>query len=130
MENNQLIMTEVDYQKLSFVANRANSETAELLQGELDRAAIVHRDQLPLDVVSMNSTVHFKDLNSGESFIMTLVYPDQANISENKISILAPVGAALIGLRAGQTISWPIPKGGERKLEITSVVHQRDSSAV
>ncbi|MEZ0393359.1 MAG: nucleoside diphosphate kinase regulator, partial [Pseudobdellovibrionaceae bacterium] len=105
-------MTQTDYQKLSSLIDFADPVTAELLQEELDRAAVVLTDQLPQDVVTMNSKVEFKDLDSGEDFVMTLVFPENANIKENKVSILAPVGAALIGLRVGQTMSWPTPRGG------------------
>lgn len=124
MENqDNVILTQADFQKLSQLISIARTEIAELLEGELNRAAIVPDDQLPRDVVAMNSVVGFKDLDSGKESTITLVYPHEANIAENKISILAPVGSALIGLRVGQVIHWPVPNGKEKKFQVVSVMH-------
>lgn len=127
MNNDQLTMTENDFQKLSALVDFADPVTSELLQEELDRASVVSTDQLPADVVTMNSRVEFRDLDSRKSFVMTLVFPEQANIEENKISILAPVGAALIGLKVGQVMSWPVPRGGKKRLQVVSVVYQPEA---
>lgn len=77
---------------------------------------VVANDELPADVVSMNSKVSFKDLDTEKESVVTLVYPQDANIDEGKISIFAPVGSALIGLRVGQVINWPLPHGKEKKI--------------
>lgn len=84
---------------------------ADLLEEELSRAAVVHDEELPGDVVSMNSTVKFQDLEGGKETVVTLVYPPDSDIENNQISILTPVGSALIGLRVGQVIDWPFPQG-------------------
>lgn len=128
MENqNNLILTQADFQKLSSLIAVADHETAELLEEELSRASVVEDDQLPKDVVSMNSTVRFQDVESGKETIITLVYPNEANIEQNKVSILAPVGAALIGLRVGQVIQWPVPHGKEKRFKVISVLSQHES---
>lgn len=128
MENqNNLILTNADFQKLSSLINSDNSKVAELLEEELGRASVVAEEELPKDVVSMNSKVCFQDLETGKQTIITLVYPHEANIEENKISILAPVGSALIGLRVGQTIQWPIPNGKEKTFKVVSVLSQQVS---
>lgn len=122
-DDSKLIITENDFQKLSSLVAISDSEVAELLEEELARASVVAPDRLPSDVVSMNSKVGFIDLDTGKESIVTLVYPHEAKIEENKISILAPVGSALIGLRVGQVINWPLPHGKEKKLQVVSVAN-------
>lgn len=118
-----LTLTTRDYEKLTSLVNITHSEASELLEEELTRATIVADDQLPSDVVAMNSKVNFKDLDTNKESEVILVYPHDANIEENKVSILAPVGSALIGLKVGQTIKWPMPNGKEKNLQVTSVTH-------
>ena len=84
------------------------------LAGELRRARVVPGAQLPPDVVTMNSTVRLRDLETGEEETYTLVYPADADIAENKLSVLAPVGTALLGYRAGDVVEWPVPAGVSR----------------
>jgi regulator of nucleoside diphosphate kinase len=129
MENqDNLILTKADFEKLTSLINTANADTAELLEEELNRASVVADEDLPADVVSMNSKVRFQDLESERETIVTLVYPHDANIEENKISILAPVGSALIGLRVGQVIQWPVPNGKEKRFKVLSVISQPESA--
>ena len=84
------------------------------LDGELRRARVVPRSNLPRDVVSMNSTVRLRDLETREEETYTLVYPADADIGENKLSVLAPVGTALLGYRTGDVVEWPVPAGVSR----------------
>lgn len=84
------------------------------LDGELRRARVVPRPQLPPDVVTMNSTVRLRDLETREEETYTLVYPADADIGKNKLSVLAPVGTALLGYRAGDVVEWPVPAGVSR----------------
>ena len=125
-----LILTQADFQKLSSLLSSAQPEIAELLEEELGRATIVSNDKLPEDVVSMNATVSFQDLDTRKESVVTLVYPHEANIDENKISILAPVGSALIGLRVGQIINWPVPNGKEKRLKVISVLYQPEAKSI
>ena len=81
------------------------------LAAELRRARVVPRAQMPEDVVAMNSTVRVRDLETGEEDTYTLVYPHEADIEANKLSVLAPVGTALLGYRAGDVVEWPVPAG-------------------
>lgn len=94
------------------------------LEAELLRADILEPRQMPGNVVTMNSTVRFKVLTSGEDFTYTLVYPKDMDSSSNKISVLAPVGSALLGLSQGDEIEWPAPGGGLLKVRIEEVVFQ------
>lgn len=97
------------------------------LAGELRRAKVVPRSQLPSDVVTMNATVRMRELATGEEETYTLVYPDEADIEANRLSILAPVGTALLGYRAGDVVEWPIPAGITRFL-IEEVLFQPKSA--
>jgi len=94
------------------------------LQAELDRANIVAPTEMPHDVVTMNSTVVFQIASSSAEFALTLVYPNDIGDGAGKISILAPVGSALLGLREGDEISWPKPGGGLLNVRILKVVYQ------
>lgn len=93
------------------------------LRAELDRAEVVEPQAIPPDVVTMNSTVRFA-LESGEEFCLTLVYPKDMDGSADRISVLAPVGSALLGLSAGDYIEWPRPGGGLMRVRIVEVVYQ------
>jgi len=94
------------------------------LLAELDRADIVAPEEIPENVVTMNSTVTFKEVNSGKEFSLTLVYPHSKSTAEASVSILAPVGSALLGLREGSQIEWPKPGGGKLTVEIIKVIYQ------
>jgi regulator of nucleoside diphosphate kinase len=103
------------------VADRHPVVSALLLE-ELDRAEILPSYEIPADVVTMGATVAFTVEETGEQRTVELVYPKDADIAQNRISILTPVGAGLLGLRVGQTISWPDRAGQERLLRIESVL--------
>lgn len=118
------IITRTNYEKISAILQIAPREMADLLEEELSRAAVVHDEELPGDVVSMNSTVKFQDLEGGKETVVTLVYPQDSDIENNKISILTPVGSALIGLRVGQVIDWPFPHGKKKQLKVIAVMSQ------
>lgn len=94
------------------------------LEAELARADIVEPKHVPPTVVTMNSTVRFRVASSKEEFSLTLVYPKDLDASGDKISILAPVGSALLGLSQGDDIEWPNPGGGTLKVHIEEVVYQ------
>lgn len=83
----------------------------ESLQNELDRAHVVDASAIPHDVVTMNSQVRIEDVDTGMENVFTLVFPSDASIPEKKLSILAPIGTALLGSRAGGTVDWPVPAG-------------------
>lgn len=98
------------------------------LEDELSRAISVPSEKIPADVVTMNSKVRFKDEVTGEESEVTLVYPQEANADEGRVSILAPVGAALLGLSIGQAIEWTMPTGRKRKFKIISVLFQPEAA--
>src|SRR5690606_27243040 len=94
------------------------------LRAELDRADIVEPNEIPPSVVTMNSTVRFALHGSSETFSLTLVYPKDADGKADCISVLAPVGSALLGLSAGDDIEWPGPGGAQIRVRIVEVVYQ------
>ncbi|GIK34414.1 MAG: hypothetical protein AMXMBFR45_13250 [Gammaproteobacteria bacterium] len=94
------------------------------LEEELARAEIVDPKDLPPTVVTMNSTVRFEVESSSEEFRLTLVYPKDVDASGTTISILAPVGSALLGLSQGDSIEWPKPGGGTLRVRIKEVAYQ------
>lgn len=116
-----LFISERDYQSLLPLIEKYDTPAAEALDNELGRAKIVRNTELPVDVVAMDSQVTFIDLDTAEESTVTLVYPANANIEQMKISILSPVGTALIGLRVGGKIDWPLPSGKIRHLQVVAV---------
>lgn len=122
LNNEKPIITQSNREKIATILPMAREDIAALLEEELERANIVSDEELPTDVVSMNSTVKFLDLETEKESIVQLVFPQDANMVENKISILTPVGSALIGLRAGQTINWPFPNGKVKQLKVIAVM--------
>lgn len=94
------------------------------LEAELERAEIVDSTAIPSTVVTMNSTVKFRISSSSEEFRLTLVYPKDVDESGQTISILAPVGSALLGLSQGDEIEWPKPGGGTLKVLIEEIIYQ------
>lgn len=99
-----------------------------ILRKELERATIVDPDKVPPDVVTMNSTAQVVDIDSGESYDLTLVYPRDADGDPGKVSVLAPVGSAILGLRVGDSIQWPMPGGTQRALRIAAISYQPEAS--
>jgi regulator of nucleoside diphosphate kinase len=99
------------------------SEYLTALRGELRRARNVNPPDVPRNVVTMNSKVRLRDLDTGEKETYTLVYPHEADVSAGRISVLAPVGTAIIGNRVGDTIEWPVP-AGRRRLKVDAILYQ------
>ncbi|MBN9488085.1 MAG: nucleoside diphosphate kinase regulator [Alphaproteobacteria bacterium] len=119
----QIIISNADYDRLSDLANASLQrlpEVAQELLDELDRAQIVEGNAVPADVVRMGSTVTFKS-DDGQTRTMTLVYPVDESLDAHRISVMTPIGAALIGLGVGQSISWPGRDGKQHRLTVTKV---------
>ena len=97
------------------------------LRKELNRAKVVDPVDIPNDVITMNSKFKLKDLDSGEEMIYTLVFPEDADIYKNKISIYAPMGIALIGYRVNDIIEWQVP-GGILRIKVLEIIYQPEAS--
>jgi len=101
---------------------------AEMLDSELDRAQVVSQEGLPPDVVSMRSRVLYEDADSRDRREAVLVYPEEADLARSRISVLAPIGTALLGLQAGQSVSWPVPGRRTRTIRVLSVIYQPEAA--
>jgi len=124
-----IIMSAADHEELSCVvaaagkmSERGRAEVA-ALQHELERATIVAPGDVPADVITMESRAALLDLETGERMEFTLVYPVEADIEEGKISVLAPLGAAMLGYCVGDQFEWVVPYG-RRRLKVIGVRFQ------
>jgi len=125
MNTPEIVLTTTDIDRLEQLLDTLSSSVTgvDTLRQELARASIVSPQHLPVDVVSMNSTVRFT-LGDGKSSCLTLVYPKDADRSGEKISVLAPVGSALLGLRTGDSINWPLPSGIMSTIKVNEIIYQ------
>lgn len=96
------------------------------LAEELRRAVVVDPRDVPGDVITMNSRAEMLDLDTGETVTFTLVFPSQANIDEEKISVLAPIGAGMLGYRVGDEFEWQVPDG-VRRMRVTQIHYQPEA---
>lgn len=113
------------YELVHQARSQASVEAANLtkLEEELRRARIVQAEDVPRDVVTMNSKVMLYDLDTREREMYTLVYPWHADAENNRISVLAPIGTAMIGARVGEVIKWPVP-AGIRRFRMEELMYQ------
>lgn len=119
----KIVVGEIDHERLTGLATAAIEripEVAEELLAEMDRAKVVAPAKLPADVVRMGSFVTF-DSDSAQHRRVQLVYPGEADIEQGRVSVLTPIGAALIGLAAGQSIAWTARDGKKHVLTVTAV---------
>ncbi|WP_110651148.1 nucleoside diphosphate kinase regulator [Salinicola peritrichatus] len=126
-----ITINRLDAERLQRLINNANKEdylTAEALELELERCDLVEPEEIPGDVVSMNSKVVFTDLNRNKEMTRTLVYPHALSGSEDGLSVLAPIGAALLGLRVGDIIDWPLQNGVQFNLRIDAIIWQPEAA--
>lgn len=123
MINDRCIITHNDFLVLRSLADSRH------LADELDKADVVDPARVPPNVVTMNSRVRFEDQATGTTREITVVLPRDADFVKGKISVLAPVGTALLGLAENQSIEWPFPDGSQRRLRVLEVVYQPEADA-
>ena len=133
MTENHLLITDADANQLRMLVEGADLRNEhdrvqlDVLEEEIERARIVPQAQIPPDVVTMRSRVRIVDMRTGEQLVYQIVYPHEANYAAQKISILAPIGMALLGYSAGTEIEWQVPSGS-RRLRIEAVEQQSNAS--
>jgi regulator of nucleoside diphosphate kinase len=110
------------------LSERARAELKGL-ESELERAQIVAPEAVPPNVITLNSRAELLDLDTGERMEFTLVFPSEANIDDGKISVLAPLGTAILGYRVGDEFEWTVPNG-LRRLKVTHVPFQPEAALV
>ncbi len=125
-----IVLSRLDCQRIEALLEDAGKRGIDTsaLEKELARAELVDPAKMPADVISMNSTARFRDVNSGDERELTLVYPRDATGEAGRVSILAPIGSALLGLRIGQRIDWPLPGGRTATLEVLSIQYQPEAA--
>ena len=130
MSDRTLYITTTDRQRLQYLVQmsdlRDRGDLADL-QAELATAQVVPPEEIPADVVTMNSRVRLRDLDRDVAHDYTLVYPTEADATAGKVSVVAPIGAAMIGYRAGDEIEWPLPRG-RRRFRIEAVLYQPEAA--
>jgi regulator of nucleoside diphosphate kinase len=127
-ERPPLLLSRLDCDRLEALLESQPGVDTRELAAELARASIVEPRDMPADVITMNSTARFRDEESGEERDITLVYPRDAGQRPDAVSILAPVGSALLGLRVGDAIQWPMPGGRNARLQVLSIGHQPEAA--
>ena len=125
-----LVLSRLDCDRLEALLEQPAQSGAQFdaLRDELARAEVREPRDMPADAITMNSTARFRDETTGEERQLTLVYPRDADGSPEKVSILAPVGSALLGMRAGQAIEWPLPGGRSTRLQVLEISYQPEAS--
>lgn len=121
MNDDVILMTERDYLRIRHILSFQNSDEFENLEVELDRAKVIDDGEAPDGLVRMNTKFKFEVIQEQKTMTITIVYPEDANFSEGKISVLAPLGSALIGLQVNQEINWMFPDGKVKRLKILEV---------
>jgi regulator of nucleoside diphosphate kinase len=125
-----ILLSSLDLKRLEALLDKmppAEAERHDMLASELARAEVIEPTAMPADIVTMNSRVTFEDEATGESTTVTLVYPNAAG-ALGTVSVLAPVGSALLGLAKGQHIDWPTPDSRERHLRVLEIGYQPESA--
>ncbi|GKW42659.1 nucleoside diphosphate kinase regulator [Pectobacterium parvum] len=131
MTKPNLTISELDAERLDMLLEQpafADSDIAQALNEELDRADILPAASIPSHVVTMNSRVRFRDLNTNEEHIRTLVYPAAVKDSKEPLSVMAPLGAALLGMHVGNSITWQLPNGEETRIEVLELLYQPEAA--
>jgi regulator of nucleoside diphosphate kinase len=129
----EILITEANLKRIEDIiryageSNEHQKNNIERLSEDLERATVVDSKDIPPDVVTINSTLKIRDLDSGEEMVFTLVSPSNADLSQGRISLLAPVGASVVGYRSGDIVEWPVP-GGLKRLKIEKVLYQPEAA--
>ncbi len=133
MNNDSIMMTWPDHAQLTaMVDNRRKSKSEpdakafERLAEELARARLVTAQDIPPNLVTMNTKTKVRDLDSNEVFSFTLSWPHEADPASNRINVLAPLGMAILGCRVGQEVEWPVP-GGTLRLRVEKILSQPEN---
>ncbi|HEX6210199.1 MAG TPA: nucleoside diphosphate kinase regulator [Methylomirabilota bacterium] len=133
MEHRDIWVTDVDLGRLRQLLEAARTgstrdrEHLDQLAEELGRAHVVAASDIPPDVVTMHSRLRLRDLDSGKDMVFTLVFPSDADADQGKISVLAPLGTAVLGFRRGDTFEWHVP-GRVRRLQVAEVLYQPEAA--
>ncbi|MCC5845456.1 MAG: nucleoside diphosphate kinase regulator [Verrucomicrobia bacterium] len=129
-QKRQIYVTEFDLQRLQDHLDNLDVKTRKQFQSldhELSRAKVVDSAKVPASVVTMNSRLAYRDLEEDTVSEITLVFPDQADLDQGKMSVFSPIGTALLGYAVGDVIEWTVP-AGTRKLKIEDLLYQPEAA--
>lgn len=125
----RIVISRFDHERLERLLDKVGPRPdLDALRVEIERAEIVDPEKVPANVVTMNSVVRFVDEESGNESEMKLVFPGHADVENNRISVLAPVGSALLGLSVGDSMGWPLPNGRTRRLRVVAITYQPEAA--
>jgi regulator of nucleoside diphosphate kinase len=133
MEKRNIFVSEFDAQRLRKLVEEAREFSQEKedhladLERELSHATIISPEEVPSDVITMNSKVRLTNLDTGKQVTYTLVFPDDADAEQNAISVLAPIGTAMLGYRVGNEIEWKVP-AGVRRFKVEEILYQPEAA--
>lgn len=130
MNEKRIIVSSRDYTKLrSLISVHGGSSGKDYsgLDAELQNAIIMEPEVIPPDVITMNSRVRFKDIEESEDYVFSLVYPEDSDTSKGKLSILAPIGIALLGYRVGEEVRWKVP-AGVKTFRVEEILYQPEAN--
>lgn len=123
-------VTEMDYFRINTLIENTQSFLTdfEALENEVERARIVDFPEVPPDLITMNTRFWYLNETDNRVSEITIVYPKDAKIDENRISVAAPLGTALLGLREGEEIDWKFPSGLTKRLKVLKIIYQPEAS--
>jgi regulator of nucleoside diphosphate kinase len=133
MRDREIFITEYDLERLTKLIEELDYSDSQdkgylgHLQEELDHASVVASSDIPKNVITMNSQVCLVDQDTQKEERFTLVFPQDADISQGRISVLAPIGTAMLGYRAGEVFRWKVP-AGERRLKVKEIIYQPEAA--
>jgi regulator of nucleoside diphosphate kinase len=133
MENRTIFITKFDMDRLRALIDeqkrkdQRGNEYLNQLEKELMRANLTSSTDIPPDVITMNSKVRILDVETDEEMVFTLVFPAEADLKQEKLSVLAPIGTAILGFKTGDVINWNVPDG-IRKIKVVEVIYQPEAS--
>ncbi|MDY6795205.1 MAG: nucleoside diphosphate kinase regulator [Actinomycetota bacterium] len=131
MSKREIYITDFDLERLNALmadkkASGHDQRYLHDLEEELADAKVVGSAEIPHNVITMNSKVRLEDLETGEEIVLSLAFPQDADIDEGRISILAPIGTGMIGYKVGDAITWDVP-AGVRKLKVLEILYQPEA---
>ncbi|QQR74101.1 MAG: nucleoside diphosphate kinase regulator [Holophagales bacterium] len=131
MSERNIFLTAEDRKRLIALLDRPTADwdrdDVRDLVAEIQRASVVPAAEIPPDVITMNSRARLLDLDRGTTLEYALVYPQDADFADGRISVFAPIGAAMLGYRVGDEIEWTVP-GGLRRLRVEAVLYQPEAA--
>lgn len=131
MNKKRIILNSRDFKRLKEIVSvsqaKGGNQYIKNLESELSDAVLLEPEKIPGDVITMNTKVSFTEINESGEFVYTIVYPEDADIENGRLSVLAPIGTALLGYRVGDEVTWKVP-AGMKKFRIEKILYQPEAN--